>query len=37
MSVPAQSVDMLWIWGSVEELKGFLVDLGGAEPSQVAA
>lgn len=37
VSEPAQNVDMLWIWGPVEELKGFLVSLGGAEPSQVAA
>lgn len=37
VSVPAQSVHMLWIWGPAEELKGFLVGLGGAEPSQVAA
>lgn len=37
VSVPAQSVDMLWIWGPVEKLKSFLVGLGGAEPCQVAA
>lgn len=35
--VPAQSVNLLRVWGPVEELKGFLVGLGGAEPRQVAA
>lgn len=37
VSVPAQSVNVLRVWGPAEELKGFLVGLGGAEPSQVAA
>lgn len=37
VSVPAQSVHVLWIWGPAEELKGFLVGLGGAEPCEVAA
>ena len=37
VSVPAQSVDMLRCGGPVEELKGLLVCLRGAEPSQVAA
>lgn len=37
VSVPAQSVDMVRVWGPVEEIKGFLVGLGGAEPRQVAA
>lgn len=35
--VPAQSVNLLRVWGPAEELKGFLVGLGGAEPRQVAA
>lgn len=37
VSEPAQSVNVLRVWGSAEELKGFLVGLRGAEPSQVAA
>lgn len=37
VSVPAQSVNVLRVWGPAEEHKGFLVGLGGAEPSQVAA
>lgn len=37
VSVPAQSVNVLRVGGPAEERKGFLVGLGGAEPSQVAA
>lgn len=37
VSVPAQSVNVSRVWGPAEELKGFLVGLGGAEPGQVAA
>lgn len=35
--VPAQSVNLLWVWWPAEEFKGFLVGLRGAEPCQVAA
>lgn len=37
VSVPAQSVNELRVWGPAEQRKGFLVNLGGTEPSQVAA
>lgn len=37
VSVPAQGVNLLRVWRLAEENKGFVVGLGGAEPSQVAA
>lgn len=37
MPVPAQGVNLLRVWRLAEENKGFVVGLGGAEPSQVAA
>lgn len=37
VSVPAQSVNELRVWGPAEPRKGFVVNLGGTEPSQVAA
>lgn len=37
MPVPAQGVNLLWVWRLAEENKGFVVGLGGTEPCQVAA